>query len=131
MNYIVTIEDSFSAAHFYNQEKWTKEKNQKIFGKCYSKFGHGHDYKVSLTFSTDNIELKEEKLALHSLCELLDHKHLNFEIANFKNAIPTTENIGLYLLEKLKTYSFSEKLQQLELFERPDLFVKIVPLGCS
>lgn len=101
---IVSFEKSFSAAHIYNQPKWSPERNQATFGLCYSEYGHGHNYKWKAFFAVPNTEpalLKSLELSLESLNALLEHKHLNFEVDFFKTHIPTTENIALFLANSL------------------------------
>ena len=34
----------FSASHRYWNDSWSEEENLKHFGKCTSKYGHGHKY---------------------------------------------------------------------------------------
>ena len=112
---------NFSCAHFYNQPKWTEEQNKKTFGKCYSQFGHGHDYKLEVEVK-DN-QLRSLKECLASLKEHLDHKHLNFDIGEFKNTIPTTENLALFCLSFLKKNNLQP--HKLRLFETHDLWVEL------
>lgn len=123
------IEGEFSAAHFYHQPKWDSKTNQKNFGKCYSPYGHGHNYKLQLEFSIQNPkDLLNEQLQIQTLvnklCETLDHKHLNQEIDFFKSNIPTTENIAVYLLDNLKKNSLKLPTKLL-LKEMDSLWVEV------
>lgn len=124
MSYLVTIKASFSAAHFYNQKKWSETQNKEKFGKCFSPYGHGHDYKIKVYFSKSSLNLKSEKNVLREFCESLDHKHLNFEVPHFKDQIPTTENIASFCMQKLESL-FRQKIVKIELFERADLYTCI------
>lgn len=114
-------EVSFSCAHFYHQPKWSIEKNNLEFGKCFSQFGHGHDYRL-VVYSAPSSDLNA---ALNALKEHLDHKHLNFMIEYFKTNIPTTENICLYCLDFLKSAPYNLKIHQMRLYEKPDLWVEL------
>lgn len=122
----LTLKRNFSCAHFYRQPVWDEKKNRETFGKCFTEYGHGHDYQLEVTFSSGD-EASLSKI-LDPIIERLDHQHLNFVIPEFKiggNAIarvPTTENLALYLREQIKV---SAKVEQLKLFERPDLWVEI------
>jgi len=146
----LTLRRHFSCAHFYHQPLWDEKKNRETFGKCFTEYGHGHDYQLEVTFSSSAFHLDESSLSsfkqtlariLDPLIEKIDHQHLNFMIPEFmtpKNStaaskIPTTENLALCLREQilaaLTNNSQSTKaeitLQQLRLFERPDLWVEL------
>ena len=125
---ILTLESCFSAAHFYSQPKWSESKNKTIFGKCFSKYGHGHNYKLSVSFDLEPKDLTQKselQQALHSITEKLDHHHLNLVIKEFKNQIPTTENLALYFQEKLKKITPSVRIIKIKLFETEDLWTEI------
>lgn len=124
-----TVQSEFSAAHFYNQPKWSAEKNKQQFGKCYSPYGHGHNYQLILEFENQNpkdllTEKNSLQIAIQQLTEKLDHKHLNHEIDFFKHHIPTTENIAVYLLDTLKKNSLKQPTK-LILKEMDSLWVEI------
>ena len=113
---------------------WTEELNQKTFGKCFSRFGHGHDYLLEVRIRTTAEDFTHDEAnliqALQAIQEFLDHKHLNFEItAFFENQrpvkIPTTENFCLFIYEELSKFG-GLKIRNLRLYERPDLFVEIL-----
>ncbi len=106
------LEFRFSSAHLYNQPKWSKSKNKAEFGLCYSQFGHGHNYILRVTVS-DSKEILKIRDQIQKVVSLVDHKHLNFEVAEFKNKIPTSEVIVQYFKEKLKKI----KPQKIVLFE--------------
>lgn len=115
-NFWYGVEVEFSAAHFYHQPLWTAEKNKETFGLCYSKFGHGHDYKLRVeVLFEENFKIKLSefqnlvKKSSQNIKIHLDHKHLNHEILEFKNLIPTSENIASYC-HRLFATNLSEKL---------------------
>ncbi len=123
---------SFSAAHFYRQDQWSAEKNRAEFGKCYSQFGHGHDYRIELTIklpSQTEIPLMNKLFA--EILNKLDHQHLNFVFPEFQAQIPTTENVALYIQNKIllalqgQNLSGDFKILKIRLFETPDLWVEI------
>ena len=39
----------FSAAHRYWRDDWSREQNERVFGKCTSPYGHGHNYTLDVT----------------------------------------------------------------------------------
>jgi 6-pyruvoyltetrahydropterin/6-carboxytetrahydropterin synthase len=141
----------FSAGHFYYQERFSDVENSRVFGACFSPFGHGHNYvlEVQIEGSVQS-EFKPildaqlfEKLLTEVLLPL-DHKHLNFEVPEFCNpksteeptVVPTTENIALYLRSRVtreialmkaqRMIRESVRLKGLKLFESPELWVEII-----
>lgn len=103
------LSSNFSSAHFYENKSWTPEQNQEVFGLCYSKHGHGHNYELQVWVNlskencTDPGFMATCQSDLHKLTRHLEHKHLNFDIEIFKTVIPTTENILGYLVSEMKT----------------------------
>lgn len=126
---ILTLKQSFSSAHFYNQPQWSSEENLKHFGKCFSEFGHGHNYVLQVGFHVQASQLTEKKvqyqLLLEQLCYTIDHQHLNFKVPEFKTQIPTTENIALYFKQKLKEQLLENQLSFIRLYETDDLWTEI------
>lgn len=128
-----TIKQQFYAAHLYHQKKWNSEENQKIFGACYSKFGHGHNYKWEASFEVPNatVSLAELLQATALLNLKMDHKHLNFEAPSevleyFTERIPTTENIALFLFESLAKERLPYPLKSLRLYEDDTIWAEVV-----
>lgn len=132
---VIARRHQFSSAHLYKQNKFTEEQNQAEFGACFNPFGHGHNYIIE-AFIEGPIEPKIRLVMdlahldkiLVRVCEPLDHRHLNFEIAEFKEKIPTTENIALYLFEKINQELVKfpgVRLQRIRLFETDDLWVEL------
>ena len=99
---------SFSAAHRLNNDKFSKEKNIEIFGKCNNPNGHGHDYYLELTVAgkiSDKtgmiIHLDDLDEVANSIIEPLDHKRLDIEIEYFTKVRASGENIAKYLWDEL------------------------------
>lgn len=128
---IITFKTEFSAAHFYHQPKWNSQKNIEQFGKCFTPFGHGHNYHLYIDFPYDskvfsNLEdfQKSQQKVLDLIGEELDHKHLNHDIDFFKTHIPTTENISVYVLDRVRKNSQVEPIK-LKLKEMDSLWTEI------
>lgn len=130
MKRILILQSHFSSAHKYQNPKFTDAENKKIFGRCFTNHGHGHNYKIEVGFliapqTNDekikkiNIELQNE---LMQLTEKLDHEHLNFVIPEFKEIIPTTENILLYFEKKISGLKLKYSLAFIKLFEMENLW---------
>lgn len=122
LNAGIELRVTFSCAHFYNQTQWDSTQNKSKFGKCYSQFGHGHDYVLCVGVAFAQQELLRKKLI--DLHELLDHKHLNHEIEYFQDKIPTCEVIAYFCKSYLEDKS-DLKVLSVRLYERPDLWVEI------
>lgn len=130
-------EISFSAAHRYFNPKWSSTENQKTFGPCANPQGHGHDYRLIVEIKIDESQVIEAEIprlhqSLTRLREEVDHRHLN-DFAEFQpgGRIPTTENLALFLWQKLKTIDPQLQISELSLFERPDLGVTISSISQS
>ena len=130
MKRTLILESQFTAAHFYKNDAFTEKENKKHFGKCFTKHGHGHDYRLEvgfqisptstdakLTAARDHLQKQLKKLTLR-----LDHQHLNFDVPEFKKTIPTTENILLYFEKKISALKIKNELIFIKLFETKDLW---------
>ncbi|MCX7979289.1 MAG: 6-carboxytetrahydropterin synthase, partial [Bdellovibrionaceae bacterium] len=69
--------------------------------------------------------IEEINKKLREVAACLDHRHLNHDIAEFKTTIPTTENIALWILQRLTAYR--KHLRSLRLYEMDDLWVEVIP----
>ncbi len=127
----------FSSAHFYKQDKWSKEQNLKEFGKCYSEFGHGHNYTLEAYFEGHInpgtgllANLIDVDALLLKVTDEFDHKHINFMHPVFKKLVPTTENIAAYIWDAIHKQLLSSPihfllLYKIRLYEDPDLWVEV------
>lgn len=91
----------FAASHRLHNPALGDEENRRIFGKCNNPHGHGHNYtlKVTLAGEPDRngflMDLNElERIVDEAVIGPLDHKHLNVEVADFTELIPSVENIA-------------------------------------
>ena len=126
----------YSSGHRYAHPEWSDEKNRDVFGPCFSEHGHGHNYvlEVHVRGPIDKdtgmiINLVDLDKALKEVVNPLDHHHLNKDVPEFKDKVPTTENLSLYCYEKLKKElsPYPElKISKLKLFEGPDLWSEVV-----
>jgi 6-pyruvoyltetrahydropterin/6-carboxytetrahydropterin synthase len=127
----LTRKAEFSASHFYHNPAFTPEENARIFGKCNNPNGHGHNYTLEVTvkgqvdqrsgFVVDLKELKE--IMNREVIEAVDHRFLNKEVAEFKDRIPTTENLAITIWGWLKPKLSVAALHRIRVYETPDLFV--------
>ena len=127
----LTRKCEFSAAHYYHNPEFSPEENQRIFGKCNNPNGHGHNYTLEVTVKGEVdprsgfvVDLKDLKDALErEVLSALDHRFLNKEVPEFRDRIPTTENLAIAIWERLHTKLNVAKLHRVRVFETPDLFV--------
>lgn len=122
------LQSHFSSAHRYAQPLWDDEKNRAAFGRCFTPYGHGHNYRLEVRFLLPEAVAfskwrRDKQKLLDRLTGELDHEHLNFSIPAFKDKNPTTENIALYFREKL----CAEEVSSIRVFEMPDLWTEILP----
>jgi 6-pyruvoyl tetrahydropterin synthase/QueD family protein len=127
----LTRKAEFSASHFYHNPEFSAEENRRIFGKCNNPNGHGHNYTLEVTvrgqvdkrsgFVVDLKQLKE--IMLREVIDVLDHRFLNKEIPEFKDQIPTTENLAISIWNRLHARLNVAKLHRVRVYETPDLFV--------
>ena len=122
----------FNAAHKLYNKNWSKEKNKKSFGRCSNENFHGHNYEliVKIYGEIDKntgmvIDLSFlKKIIQKEIEEELDHRNLNLDIPYFKNIIPTTENLAIYIWKKLnKAIQLNCKITVV-LYETPRNFVE-------
>jgi 6-pyruvoyltetrahydropterin/6-carboxytetrahydropterin synthase len=127
----LTRKAEFSASHYYHNPQFSAEENQRVFGKCNNPNGHGHNYTLEITvkgqvdersgFVVDLKELKE--IMNREVIELLDHRFLNKEVAEFKDLIPTTENLAISIWKRLQPRLSVAQLHRVRVYETEDLFV--------
>lgn len=125
----------FSASHRCWQEKWSQEKNEKIFGLSTGFYGHGHNYELHVTVGGEVnpetgmiINLTDLKKTVNKIIEQFDHKYLNMDTPYFKDKIPTVENIArvlFNLIDKQLKAGNSFYLENIRLYERKDLYVDV------
>lgn len=126
---ICQFEYHFSAAHFYHQASWSREKNQETFGKCFTEYGHGHDYRVLVIVDYSNSSAEIIDQILKHVVLKIDHQHLNFVFAEFKDKVPTTENLAEFLMKEMSSALTNKKAEAaitgLRLFENPSIWVEL------
>ena len=112
----------FSCGHKLYNEKLSKEENFKLYGKCSNENGHGHEYKLEVYIEGEVdketgfvMNLNELDKVIFEVLEEIDHKFLNYDVDFFKDKLPTTENLLLFLKMKLKPKL--KNLKKLRIFE--------------
>ena len=127
---LLTRKAEFSASHYYWNEAWTQEENERVFGRCANKNGHGHNYTLEVTVAGEVdaatgfvVDLKQLKDVMEQeVVSVYDHRHLNKEVPEFAATIPTTENIAIAVWKRLEGKIPGARLERVRVYEMPDLF---------
>lgn len=122
----------FSAAHRYWRDEWSQAENERVFGKCTSPYGHGHNYTLDVTVAGQPdpitgmiMNMTDLKAIVGEVLAEFDHKHLNEDTPYFKQLIPTTENIVRVLWRLIAPRLPAEAaLARLRLYELSDLWAE-------
>jgi len=115
----------FNAAHRLYNPNWSFDKNQTVFGKCNNPNFHGHNYNLEVWVKGEIdpetgyvIDLKILKDIIQSQVEdRFDHKNLNEDTEEFKNLIPTAENISVVIWKLIKAELNPEFDLKIRLYE--------------
>jgi 6-pyruvoyltetrahydropterin/6-carboxytetrahydropterin synthase len=124
----------FSAAHRYHRPEWSEERNRQVFGACANPHGHGHNYLAEVTYAGTPdpetgfcLDLGElDRLLDERVRRPLDHQHINHAIPEFAEgaAIPTTENLAIWIWRRLEGALPAARLVRVRLQEEEGLFVE-------
>lgn len=114
----------FAASHRLHSPKLTAEANRRLYGKCNSPYGHGHNYVVEAVFS-GHVAPETGMIANlgdldpfveREVIEAFDHKYLNEQVAAFRDVVPTTENLAREVFRRLKSFP-GAKLERVRIEE--------------
>lgn len=115
---------TFAASHRLHNAKWSAEQNRQLYGKCNSPYGHGHNYVLEVAL-TGPVAPETGMIAnlgdldpfvQREVIDVFDHKYLNEQIAEFRNAVPTTENLAREIFRRLKGFP-GAKLERVRIEE--------------
>jgi 6-pyruvoyltetrahydropterin/6-carboxytetrahydropterin synthase len=128
----VTRKAHFSAAHRLYNPTFSDERNDATFDKCNNPMGHGHNYTIEVTVAGNPDPLTGYVIDLKKLAAMMDeyiidkvdHKHLNYDVAELRGIIPTAENIALVFWQMLEPKIKDGKLYSIKVFESDNNFVE-------
>ena len=108
----LTRQYGFSASHRLHSPRLSDEENRQSFGKCNNPAGHGHNYEVQVTLAAPDTpspgllaKLPQfESTVGRVVIDRFDHKNLNEEVDEFRELIPTVENIAMVIFRLLKPH---------------------------
>jgi 6-pyruvoyltetrahydropterin/6-carboxytetrahydropterin synthase len=111
----VTRRYRFSASHRLHAPQLGDGENRRIYGKCNNPFGHGHNYEVEVSargpldpqsgLAIDRARL--DRLVRREVLDAFAHRDLN-ACGAFREAPPTSENLGIEIMRRLKRNWASE-----------------------
>jgi 6-pyruvoyltetrahydropterin/6-carboxytetrahydropterin synthase len=103
----------FAASHRLHSLALSMEENERIYGKCNSPYGHGHNYAVEVTI-TGPVDPDTGMIAnlgdldpfiQREVIEAFDYKYLNEDVPEFQAMVPTTENVCREIYRRLTKFS--------------------------
>lgn len=100
----------FSASHRLHSHELSPAENSELYGKCNNPFGHGHDYVLEVSVEGNPDDVTGRVLDIGALDRFvhtvvlddLDHRDLNNDLEDFRNLVPTTENLAVVIEGRLR-----------------------------
>ena len=128
----LTRKVTFFASHIYRGGGLSNGELDALFGSAAEPGGHGHNYVLELSVrgpvnSEDGmvINIKLVDAALKTALEGIDHRLLNDAMPEFRDTVPTTENLALALWNRLPQHIGAARRVALKVEEHPGLYVEI------
>jgi 6-pyruvoyltetrahydropterin/6-carboxytetrahydropterin synthase len=119
----------FSASHRLHNPQFSDDENRRKFGKCNNPHGHGHNYEVQVTLAGEPdsssgvlIDVPAmERIVSSTVIDRFDHKNLNVETEEFRDLIPSVENIAMVIFRLLKPpfEQYRARLASVTVWETP------------
>jgi len=129
-NYVyITRRVVFSASHRLYSRHLSEQENWDIFDKCSRAKGHGHNFELFVTLKgipdpvtgmVMNLSTLKTILQEHIL-DPMDHRFLNDDIAEFKDLLPSIENLVIVVWNRLKPH-LGELLYEVKIIETENNF---------
>jgi len=136
----LTRRATFSASHYYWNEAWSAAENERVFGRCANRNGHGHNYTLEVTVAGDVDPVTGFVVDLKWLRDVIerevlaawDHRHLNLDVPEFAATestatIPTTENLAIAAWKRLEPSvhkADGARLSRVRVYETPEIFAE-------
>ena len=114
----------FAASHRLHTSQLSEEENCRVYGKCNNPHGHGHNYVVEVLVSGKVdpgtgmiVNLTDlDGFVKREVIEPFDHKYFNEDVLEFREQVPTAENIRVEIFNRLRAFS-KAKLERVRLEE--------------
>jgi 6-pyruvoyltetrahydropterin/6-carboxytetrahydropterin synthase len=131
MHLYLTRTRAFEASHRYWLDDLPPDQNRRLFGRCVSPYGHGHNYRCAARVCGPvqpttgmAVNVKDLDAALADLLAPLDHRFLNQEWAPLAGRQPTTEVLASLLRVQLaeRIADWPVRVDSLRLYETEELW---------
>jgi 6-pyruvoyltetrahydropterin/6-carboxytetrahydropterin synthase len=127
----------FSAAHVLARPEWSAARNLEIYGKCANPAGHGHNYELEVWVAGAPdprtgmlVPLRElDALVAARVLGALDGRLLNRDLPEFRDGVPTAENIARFAFERLEKAVAPLRLLRVRLVETANNSVEYSRVG--
>ena len=114
----------FAASHRLHSAALSLAENERIYGKCDSPYGHGHNYAVEVTITgpvnPDTGMIANlgdlDPFVQKEVIEAFDYKYLNEDVPEFQTVVPTTENVCRDIYRRLAGFA-AAKLERVRIEE--------------
>lgn len=111
MTAAVTRTYRFSASHRLHTDALSDTENAELFGKCNNPFGHGHNYELEITVRGAIDEQTGlvisigllDRYVLGRVIADFDGRNMNLDIPEFRDVVPTTENVTRAVADRLES----------------------------
>ena len=132
MVYLTRVEH-FNAAHKLSNPKWSREKNEEVFGVCANEKWHGHNYEIFVTIKGTPdpdtgflFDVKKLSVLIRKyIIDELDHKNLNIDVPFMQGQMCSTENLAIAIWKQLAPHIPPVvQLHCIKLYETPRIFVE-------
>lgn len=116
---------TFSSGHRLCRPEWTDARNVEIYGRCANPAGHGHNYVLYVTVAGPLdpetgmlVDLPQlDRTVAREVLSRLDHRFLNREVAEFRDTVPTSENLCRQIGQWLEPNLSPARLVRITLYE--------------
>jgi len=132
MVYLTRLEH-FNAAHKLYNPKWSRERNEEVFGVCANENWHGHNFDLYVTIKGEPdeetgflMDVKKLKAIIRErVIKKVDHKNLNLDVDFLKGKMCSTENLATGIWNELKPHlPENVTLHCVKLYETPRIYVE-------
>jgi 6-pyruvoyltetrahydropterin/6-carboxytetrahydropterin synthase len=121
----------FSSALRLFRREWTDEENVAAFGKAAWIHGHGRNFivDVSVSGTVDPVNgmivnLRDLDMWMNAILADFDHKNLNEDVPEFKDLVPTTENLSIVLWDRIGgVLPDGVTLERVRVYESADVWI--------
>jgi 6-pyruvoyltetrahydropterin/6-carboxytetrahydropterin synthase len=126
----LTRKVEFEAAHYYRLAHLTAAENRARFGRVAEMHGHNYVLHVSVIGDVDavtgmvvNVKHIDEVVRRRVVAQL-DHQCLNLDVPAFREHLPTTENLALFVWRELEAAFDNCRLAAVRVYESDALLAE-------